>query len=64
MIQYLIERDVGIDCLQGKVRENISKGWEPVGGVGYGEDMYFQAMVVREEEGVRRKDRDDSPYGW
>jgi len=64
MIQYLIEIGDTPTHLTKLVNDNIRNGWETVGGVGYGEDMYFQAMVVREEEGVRRKDRDDSPYGW
>ena len=48
-MEYTIVTKKEIWDLKSSVQSNINDGWVPVGGIGYGNGSYLQAMV-REEK--------------
>jgi hypothetical protein len=49
IIEYLIASDISPNGLQKAVKDYLSKGWQPQGGIAIGIDknnrLYYQAMV-------------------
>lgn len=54
MMIYIILRSHDSNCLAKMVNDKIQEGFEPLGGVAYG-DWYAQAMVKREASEAHRQ---------